>query len=54
MFMTQQTIQAETAWRRERTTRLFRKTARRVQPAEQAAKPAPRHARRALRPTTVA
>ncbi|GAB3945452.1 hypothetical protein GCM10029976_071230 [Kribbella albertanoniae] len=45
MFITPQTIKAETAYRQERTKREFRKLSRRTRP-EQAAKPAPRHARR--------
>jgi len=44
MFITQQTIQAETAYRQERVKREFRPLRR--TPKEQAAKPAPRHARR--------
>lgn len=45
MFITPQSIQAETAYRQERTKREFRRLTRRTRP-EQAAKPAPRHARR--------
>ncbi|MFK4082504.1 hypothetical protein ACI2LF_00230 [Kribbella sp. NPDC020789] len=47
MFITPQTIQAQTAYRQERTKREFRKLSRRTRP-EQAAKAAPRHARRSF------
>jgi len=47
MFITPQTIQAETAYRQERTKREFRRLSRRTRP-EQATKPAPRHARRSF------
>jgi hypothetical protein len=47
MFITPQIVQAETAYRQERTKREFRRFTRRTRP-EQAAKPAPRHARRAF------
>ncbi|TDU90750.1 hypothetical protein EV138_4345 [Kribbella voronezhensis] len=53
MFITTQSIQAETAYRRERTKREFRATAR-TESQERAPKPEPRHARRALRPTHAA
>jgi len=53
MFMTPELMKAETAYRQERITRLFRRTTRKER-AEQAARPEPRHARRALRPTTAA
>ncbi len=53
MFMTQQSIQAETAYRQERIKRDFRASARKER-REQAAKAAPRSARRALRPTHAA
>jgi hypothetical protein len=46
-------IKAETAYRFERTKRDFR-SANRRQRAERASQPEPRHARRALRPTTAA
>ncbi|WBQ06273.1 hypothetical protein [Kribbella sp. CA-293567] len=52
MFITPQSVQAETSYRQERIKREFSRT-RRERP-EQAAKPEPRHARRALRPTTAA
>jgi hypothetical protein len=53
MFITTQSIQAETAWRQERTKREFRATPRKAS-QEQASKPEPRHARQALRPTHAA
>jgi hypothetical protein len=51
--ITAQTIQAETAYKQERTKREFRAATRR-QHAERAQQPEPRHARRTLRPTTAA
>ena len=53
MFITTQSIQAETAYRQERTKREFRATTRTVT-QERAPKPEPWHARRALRPTHAA
>ncbi|MGW6281063.1 hypothetical protein [Kribbella sp. NPDC055071] len=53
MFITAQSAKAENAYKQERIKREFRTAARRER-VEQAARPAPRHARRALRPTTVA
>ena len=53
MFITTQLIQAETAYRQERTKREFRSTNRKAS-QEQAPKPEPRHARRSLRPTHAA
>jgi hypothetical protein len=53
MFITTQSAQAETAYRQERLKRDFsRVAARRERP--ETAKPEPRHARRALRPTPAA
>jgi hypothetical protein len=51
MYLTPDFVKAETAYRQERITRLFQRTTRKER-AEQAARPEPRHARRALRPTT--
>ncbi|MFF0340022.1 hypothetical protein [Kribbella sp. NPDC004875] len=45
-------VKAETAYRQERARRSFRPVSR--QQAERASQPEPRHARRTLRPTTVA
>jgi len=53
MFTTLQSVQAETAYRQERLKRDFRASSRR-QRREQAAKPEPRPAHRALRPTHAA
>ena len=53
MFMTPDSIKAETAYRQERIKREYHAKPRQEQ-AEQAPKPEPRHARRALRPTTAA
>ncbi len=53
MFITTQSAQAETAYRQERLKRDFARVSTRRERAE-AAKPEPRHARRALRPTTAA
>jgi len=53
MFITPQSIKAETAYKQARTKREFRATTHRDH-AEQAQRPEPRHARRALRPTTAA
>jgi hypothetical protein len=53
MFMTPQSIKAETAYRQERTKRAFRTTRRRAR-AAQAERPEPAHARRADRYTTAA
>ncbi|MFI6828816.1 MULTISPECIES: hypothetical protein [unclassified Kribbella] len=53
MFITPQLIQAETAYKQERTKREFR-TATRREHTERAHQPEPRHARRTLRPTTAA
>ncbi|HET6989411.1 MAG TPA: hypothetical protein VFI00_22470 [Kribbella sp.] len=50
MFITPQSIKAETAYRQERTKRAFRGTSRR----ERAERLDPRHARRADRYTTAA
>ncbi|MEV0286593.1 MULTISPECIES: hypothetical protein [unclassified Kribbella] len=52
MFMTPESIQAETAYRQERITREFRRTTRRERREQQ--RPEPRRARQALRPTTAA
>ena len=49
MFITPQLIQAETAYKQERTKREFRAATRRR--ARGAAAAEPRHARRTLRPT---
>lgn len=49
MFITPQSIKAETAYKQARTKREFRATTRRDH-----AKRAQRHARRAFRPTTAA
>jgi hypothetical protein len=54
MFITPQSVQAETAYRQERIKREFDRANGRRPRSEQAAKPEPRHARRALRPTTAA
>ena len=57
MFMTPQSIQAETAYRQERIKRDFRGDFRggtRRKRREQAANREPRHARRSLRPTHAA
>jgi len=53
MFTTPESMKAETAYRRERITREFRRTTRRER-TEQSQAAEPRHARRALRPTTAA
>jgi hypothetical protein len=53
MFMTPQSIKAETAYRQERTKRAFRASSRR-QRAERAERPEPRLTRRADRYTTAA
>ncbi|NEA36249.1 hypothetical protein [Streptomyces sp. SID13031] len=53
MFTTLESVQAETAYRQERAKRDFGRGSRR-QRQEQATKAEPRHARRALRPTTAA
>jgi hypothetical protein len=53
MFITTQSIQAETAYRQERTKREFRARPRKAN-QEQAPQPEPRHARRSLRPTHAA
>ena len=53
MYISAQQIKAETAYKQERTKREFRGGRRRNR-AERAAQPEPRHARRALRPTTAA
>ena len=52
MFITPQSIKAETAYKQERTRREFRSTSRRRR-AEQAERPESRHAR-AVRYTTAA
>jgi hypothetical protein len=54
MFITPQLIQAETAYRQERTKREFGRAIARRAPREQAPKPEPRHVRRSLRPTHAA
>ena len=54
MFITPQSVEAETAYRQERIKREFGRANARRQSREQAPKPEPRHARRALRPTTAA
>jgi hypothetical protein len=51
LFTTPESLKAETAYRQERITREFGRSTRR-QRAERASQPEPRHARRALRPTT--
>ncbi|WP_185448421.1 hypothetical protein [Kribbella qitaiheensis] len=53
MFINTYSIQAETAYRQERTKREFRVTPRK-ESQQQAPKPEPRQARRALRPTHAA
>lgn len=53
MFMTPQSIKAETAYKLERTKRQFRTTSRRAR-AAQAERPEPGLARRADRYTTAA
>jgi hypothetical protein len=53
MFMTPESVQAETAYRQERITREFRRSTRRER-REQQQRHEPRHARQALRPTTAA
>jgi hypothetical protein len=53
MFTTLESVQAESAYRQERVKRDFGRGSRRQRP-EQAAKPEPRNARHALRPTTAA
>ncbi|GAB2633120.1 hypothetical protein [Kribbella swartbergensis] len=50
MFMTPQSIKAETTYRQERQYRV----ATRRERAERTRRPQPRHARRALRPTIAA
>ena len=54
LFITPQSVQAETAYRQERIKREFGRILGRRQRPEQAAKPAPRNARHALRPNTAA
>ncbi len=54
MFTTPQSVQAETAYRQERIKRDFSRAAGRRERRAQASQPEPRHARRALRPTTAA
>ncbi|MEV6285474.1 hypothetical protein [Kribbella sp. NPDC051770] len=54
MFTTEQTLQAETAYRRERIARDFRATSRKQRTAPAQQKPASRNARRFLRPTPAA
>jgi hypothetical protein len=54
MFITPQSVQAETAYRQERTKREFGRATARRDRREQAVKPEPRHARRSLRPTHAA
>jgi hypothetical protein len=54
MFITAQSVQAETAYRQERIKREFSLIRSRRQRREQAARPEPRNARHALRPTTAA
>jgi hypothetical protein len=54
MFITPQSVKAETAYRQERIKREFGRALSRRQRPEQAEKPEPRHARRSLRPTTAA
>jgi hypothetical protein len=54
MFITPQSVKAETAYRQERIKREFGRANGRRQRPDQADQPEPRHARRALRPTTVA
>ncbi|MFF1816035.1 hypothetical protein ACFVWG_01975 [Kribbella sp. NPDC058245] len=48
MFITPQIVQAETAYRQERTKREFRRFTRRTRPEEAAKAAAPRHARRSF------
>jgi hypothetical protein len=50
MFMTPQSIKAETTYRQSRQYRAVTRRER----AERAPQPEPRHSRRALRPTTAA
>ncbi|WP_433162666.1 hypothetical protein [Kribbella sp. CA-247076] len=54
--MTPESIKAETAYRQERITREFRAAARRKRAEDtgRTERTEPRHARRALRPTTAA
>jgi hypothetical protein len=54
LFITPQSIQAETAYRQERIKRDFGRILGRRQRPEQAAQPESRRARHALRPTTAA
>jgi hypothetical protein len=54
MFITTHSIQAETAYRQERTKRDYRATTRKQSQPERAPKPEPRRARRSLRPTHAA
>ena len=55
MFITPESVQAETAYRQERIKRDFgRANARRERGEKKAAQAAPRHARRSLRPTHAA
>jgi hypothetical protein len=54
MFATQQSIQAETAYRQERIKRDFRAIARKQRTAPAQHKPTSQNARRFLRPTPAA
>ncbi|GAB3816065.1 hypothetical protein [Kribbella italica] len=54
MFTTQQSIEAETAYRQERLKRDFQATGRKQRTAPAQQKPTSRNARRFLRPTTAA
>jgi hypothetical protein len=54
MFITPQSIQAEIAYRQERTKREFGRAIARRERRAQAPKPEPRHVRRSLRPTHAA
>lgn len=54
MFMTPDSVKAETAYRQEKIKREFGRATARRQSQEQAPKSDPRHARRTLRPTIAA
>ncbi|ADB35258.1 hypothetical protein Kfla_6255 [Kribbella flavida DSM 17836] len=54
IFISQQSIQAETSYRQERIKRDFRAFARKQRTAPGQHHAAPRHARRSLRPNTAA
>jgi hypothetical protein len=54
MFMSPQSVKAETAYRQEKIKREFGRATARRHRQEQAPQPEPRHARRTLRPTHAA